>query len=546
MSKMERSDKRRSRGFDIAQGFGKYLKESVVRKSLLVLMGSLSLLGNGVAADGTYAAQVSPAEFRCYAGSASRCLSPDLEVTVNGKGVDVRACRVSAVPYNIPWPGHQRPLDQSELASYLLVEGSGPANFAVTRKTPFKTCVIRPLSRGVKATVEGRTARFTLNAPGYFSVEFDGERHALHLFVEPVRDFLAEYGPPTRTFGPGVHFAGRIVLKRGDRVYLHRDAVVYGSLAAEDAEDVKVFGYGVIDAGIHERLFEHCYKRFQHNAFHAFDSRRLVLDGPVLLDSACWVCALFNCEDVDIRNLKICGQWRYNTDGIDVVNSRRVSVRNAFVRAFDDVLVVKGIPEYRAKCVEDVLFERCTVWCGWGNSLEIGVETTAPAIRRVTFRDCDVIRATGSTLDVEGGGEALIDGVTFENVRIERGRIPRMILDRDGGRTSWAESAGADRFAEPNLVNVNNRRFTWLDPKGEHPHGRIGKILFRDISVALEDGARQPPVRLRADDGSTAEFGEIRIENLTVDGRPVKDVGGLNLRDCNKAATANLTVGRDS
>jgi len=32
--------------------------------------------------------------------------------------------------------------------------------------------------------------RFTVNAPGCFSVEFDGEHHALHLFVEPARDFL--------------------------------------------------------------------------------------------------------------------------------------------------------------------------------------------------------------------------------------------------------------------------------------------------------------------------------------------------------------------
>jgi len=490
---------------------------------------------------GDYTAQASPAEFRCYAASAKRCLSPDLEATVNGKRVDVRACRVSAVPYNAPWPGHQRPLGQSELASYLLVEGDGPAVFAVTRKTPFKACVVRPQSKGVKATADGRTARFAVNGPGYYSVEFDGEHHALHLFVEPRRDFAAEYGRPTRTFGPGIHFAGRIELKSGDRVYLHRDAVVYGSLAAEDVEDVKVFGYGVIDAGIHERLFEHCYKRFQHNAFHAFDAKRLVLDGPVLLDSACWVCAFFNCEDVEIRNLKICGQWRYTTDGIDVVNSRRVKVCNAFVRAFDDALVVKGIPEYRSQPVEDVLFERCTVWCGWGNSLEIGVETTAPSIRRVTFRDCDVIRAAGTTLDVEGGGEAEIGDVTYENVRIERGRIRRMILDRGDGRT-WADCAGENLFSDPSLIRVSNRRYKWLDPKGEHPFGRIGDVLFKDISVRLEEGVKAPSVNLNADESSGIAFGTIRIENLAVDGRRVESVRSLNLRASNAAATANLKV----
>lgn len=478
---------------------------------------------------GDYEAQVSPSEFTCYYNSATRCLSQDLEATVNGKRVDVRACRVSAVPYNTPWPGHQRPLDQSEVASYLLVEGDGNADFVVTRKTAFTNCVIRPKSRGVNAKVDGRSVRFTVASPGHFTVEFDGEHHPLHLFVEPKRDFVAEYGKPTRVFGPGVHFAGRVALASGERVYLHRDAVVYGSFTADDAEDVKVFGYGVIDSGIHERLFEHCYKRFQHNAFHAFDSRKVTVDGPVLLDSACWCCALFNCEDVELRNLKIFGQWRYNTDGIDVVNSRRVNVRNCFVRAFDDALVVKGIPEYRTKPIEDVLFERCTVWCGWGNSLEIGIETAAPSVRRVTFRDCDVIRAAGTTLDVEGCGEAVIDDVTYENIRIERGRIRRMIIDEGDGRT-WTDCAGCQPLADPYLIHVSNRRVEWLDKKGEHPVGQIGRMVFRNVAITLEDGAAMPPSCLFADPGSTQPFGEVLVEGLMVDGKTIRDVSALRVQ----------------
>ena len=43
-------------------------------------------------------AQATPAEFRAFYNSATRCLSPDLKAKVDGQAVDVRACRVSAMP----------------------------------------------------------------------------------------------------------------------------------------------------------------------------------------------------------------------------------------------------------------------------------------------------------------------------------------------------------------------------------------------------------------------------------------------------------------
>ncbi len=64
-------------------------------------------------------------------------------------------------------------------------------------------------------------------------------------------------------------------------------------------------------------------------------------------DPDVWCCSLFGCRDVTISNVKLVGLWRYNADGIDVCNSQNVQVRDCFVRAFDDALVIKGLKPRR-------------------------------------------------------------------------------------------------------------------------------------------------------------------------------------------------------
>ena len=132
-----------------------------------------------------------------------------------------------------------------------------------------------------------------------------------------------------------------------------------------------------------ERVFEGCYTPLQQSCLRFHGSKGIEIDGPILMDSPNWVLACFDCEDVDIRHVKIVGQWRYNTDGIDICNSRRVAVSDCFVRSFDDAIVIKGVPPYKDKAVEDVTVERCVMWCGWGKTIEPGVETWAPRFRRV-------------------------------------------------------------------------------------------------------------------------------------------------------------------
>ena len=443
-------------------------------------------------------------------------LNDDYDVTLEGRKVEVRACRESRIPFNRYWPGRQRPLDQTERASYLAFEAEGAVACRVVPKIPFKKAVVRPLSAGVKPAVADGAISFTLPKPGYYVLETDGPHKALHIFMEQPRDF-AERESATLSYGPGMHIAGLVRLKSHDRVYVDRDAIVFGCFTGENVKDVKIFGHGVIDGRVCERVFEGGYTPLQQSCLRFHGSKGISIDGPILMDSPCWVLACFDCEDVDIRHVKIVGQWRYNTDGIDICNSRRVVVRDCFVRSFDDTLVVKGVPPYRDKAVEDVTVERCVMWCGWGKTIEPGIETWAPHFRNVRFADCDVIRSAGAALNVSAGGSAIMENFTFDNIRVEMqtDNLPQILQKSDD-----QQYEPADRKSFPVLVNVDNRNYVKL---GNEPLGHVRNCTFRNIKVLAEPGVAPPRIRIVSQTppgGVQRPYENVVLENFSINGEP--------------------------
>ena len=83
----------------------------------------------------------------------------DYKVKINGKEVELNTARVSAVPFNRRWPGHQRGLEQTELINFLRCAADEPLDFEITPKNPFKKIDIRPKSLGI---VPKKTDKFSL------------------------------------------------------------------------------------------------------------------------------------------------------------------------------------------------------------------------------------------------------------------------------------------------------------------------------------------------------------------------------------------------
>ena len=454
-------------------------------------------------------------------------------VAVNGAAVPVSEVRCSAIPFNRRWPGRQRQIEQTELCGMVRFAFEGKATVSVTADRDFKEVKVRPLSRKVVVRRDGRTVTFVIGRPGGYSVEFDGYHNNLHVFADASKEY--DLPPNAIKFGPGFHEVGIRTLKSGDTVYLDPGAVVYGGFHASNATDVAILGRGIIDGGHlkEEILFEakgdgsaDVKNAMREHTIDFRNCRNIRIDGPTIRDSLLYNIAMWGCEDVEVRGVKIVGQWRFNTDGIDLHNCRRARVSDCFARTFDDTFCFKAHEGYGNS--EDCVFERCVAWTDWGKSFEVGVECRADHLRRLAFRDCDCIHAVGVVLDVMNVDYGRVSDVAFDNIRIEADvTMPKPQVQKNDEVTFDAKAV-LDRPPRLFYAGIEFHHEYSKENGGKwNGGGFIDGVAVRNTSI-LTDG-RKPAVRVVSLDAKHRPE-NIRFEGLSVNGITVSDSSGVELK----------------
>lgn len=457
-----------------------------------------------------------------WAAPPAETLCADYVLRVNDQPVPVYSCRVSAVPFNQVWPGYQRPLDQTELAGFAHWGMSGPVTVQITTQRSFTNAVVRPGSRAIRPAVSAQTITFSLTKPGPVIVELDGPHQALHLFADPPEGEAPKSDTAgVRYFGPGVHRPGKIQLQSGETLYVAGGAVVYTAVEARGASGVRILGRGIIDTSEYER-------DKGGGCIRLTDCSDVKIEGVILRDPDVWCLSAFGCREVEIANVKLVGLWRYNADGIDICNSQNVVIRDSFVRAFDDAIVLKGLNwgqgGFHERPVRNVRVHGNVIWCDWGRALEIGAETSAPEMAEVRFRDCDIIRTTHIAMDIQCGDRALVHDIRYEDIRVEIDDacpVPRMQGSREERYREDPPGAHV-----PNLLVIVIARNPYSK---DAERGNVRDVVYSNVSVSSKRVARSFFNGL--DGEHTVE--NILIENLRFNGEPVAG-----------AAAGNLSVGR--
>lgn len=441
-----------------------------------------------------------------------------ITLTADGQPLPVSLCYVSAYPYNRRWPGHQRTTDQREPAYFARLMAACPVTFHYTPAQAFTVCTVRPLSAKVTPVVKDGMVTFTLPGAGGYTVELDGLHNALHLFLDPPMAYsVSPDAAGVHYFGPGVHRIGILHLKDDETVYIDEGAVVYGSIHGEGVNRVRILGRGILDnsENVEEILFEvdelgdgsvDVGNSRREHTIHLVDSGDIEIEGITIRDSLVYNIACFGCSDLTIKNCKTIGCWRYNSDGIDLHNCRNAHVADCFVRTYDDSLCAKGHSGYRYDTCEDILFENCVIWNDWGKGLEIGAETRAEHLRRIVFRNCDIIHLTGPAIDIMNVDYGKVHDVLFEDIRIEYDPvIQRPTIQKDDDTPF---------VADPNSTYMPLAVCFNIEKHPEYSSGLERRGSIYDITLRT--------IRIHADRMPPSSFGgydeEHAVYNVIVDG----------------------------
>lgn len=424
-------------------------------------------------------------------------------VWLNDQKLKVYPTTVSAIPFNMVWAGRQRSIDQTEEAYFVTFDMTEPVKVEIEVQEPFEKFEIRPLSYDLNAHRNGSCITLTVEKPMQFSVEIDGSHNALHVFANPVSEKPAG---DVIYYGPGEHKADLIWLESNQTLYLDEGAIVYGAIYAKDAENIRIMGRGILDSSLYRRGEDtheggrEIIEVLQQKNFPWFDIRchsQLVLhnckncyvEGITLRDAQFWSAIVRNnSENITLDNIKIIGQWRYNSDGIDICASTNVKIINSFVRAFDDCIVMRGAHmEGESENVDNVLVDNCVLWCDWGKSLECWCGYKPTEIKNILFRNCYLTHLNATAMNITvwyGSNYSVVNGVAYENIEID---IDEDYLhnELESNVPSFTEKWGYIPYAVKISVeklgkNIGNQQCETLDDESGF-YVYFGNISFKNV-----------------------------------------------------------------
>jgi polygalacturonase len=249
-------------------------------------------------------------------------------------------------------------------------------------------------------------------------------------------------------------------------------------------------------------------------------SRGVRIEGITFKDSQFWNLHLYNCDGVDVRQVRFEVPDDYkqapSTDGIDVDSSRNVTIDGCFFSVTDDCIACKGskgphaMEDKDSPPVEHIRVRNCTYKRG-GGVLTLGSEATI--VRDVVVENCRIIgNVRIATLKLRADTPQHYEDITFRNITSESAAGPILSVQ------PWSQYFNLQGQTPPksvvrnvSLIGVKGNFAAFGTIKPNPGQTEISNILLKDFDVVIPE-----------DKDKLASSGvvDLKFENVIVNGEP--------------------------
>ncbi|MBE6750782.1 MAG: hypothetical protein E7560_06435 [Ruminococcaceae bacterium] len=395
----------------------------------------------------------------------------------------------------------ERELDVFKEATcdFVLIRTESFVDLKIFTTNEIETIDIRPTRRKKEFNIiDKNSLSVKVNCGEYLSLEVNSDlERPLLIFADEPKTVSAFDGYNLMYFEKDTFYETGIITPQSNTViFIDEGAVVDGAIFAQEVENVRVLGNGII-----KRVDDSKYRKYPV----CFEkSKNIEVSGITIIGKHNWNLRMLFCENFVIENVKILAHEIWS-DGIDMISCKNALVRHVFVKNEDDCICIKSYGEDAAELgnpdVYNILVEDCVLWSGpRGNSLEIGYETNLSTISNVSYRNIDVIhRQTQenkfhrAVISIHNAGSSVVKNITYENI--------------------FAEHSDENLFYIAHMYH----------PSWGTGGGVIENIAIRNFSLT---GGEIPPSILNAypkDDDLKCVINNLCFENLVIHGEKVTE-----------------------
>jgi polygalacturonase len=330
----------------------------------------------------------------------------------------------------------------------------------------------------------------------------------------------------------GVFLTGTIVLKSGVNLHFTEGSLLLGSSRREDykkndwyalilvkgQKNVKITGNGVIDgqgkalAQDVEKLLKSSilknvkpYNRPDENhrpqIIEMTYCDHILIENITIKNAACWVQTYHNCRDLKLIKLRVESTAYWNNDGMDIVDCRKVLIKNCFINTSDDGICLKS-QDTKLMC-ENIKIERCTIRSS-ASAFKIGTASYG-GFKHIRVKNLFIYDTYRSAIALECVDGGFLEDVKIKNITAKN--TGNALFIRLGNRNKNRTIGTIKNIFIKNIkaeipLNKPDKNYEIEGPKPDSfsnllpssivglPHHLIKNVYLKNIEIIVAGGAK--------------------------------------------------------